>query len=62
MERGLLFDAFNGDFNFSNGVTGAEHLARRTASTPSSGFFHANNNTNRGFFAVGDGEYAYDGR
>lgn len=61
MERGLMFDAFNGDFNFSNGVTVQNTwLDERVYALL--GFFHANNNTNRGFFAIGDGEYAYDGR
>lgn len=61
LERGLMFDAFNGDFNFSNGVTLQQtFLEDRVYGLL--GFFHANNNTNRGFFAVGDGEYAYDGR
>lgn len=61
LERGLLFDAFNGDFNFSNGVTVQNtYLDDRVYGLV--GMFHANNNTNRGFYAVGDGEYAYDGR
>jgi len=61
MERGLLFDAFNGDFNFSNGIT-VQNTWLDDRVYALIGFFHANNNTNRGFFAVGDGEYAYDGR
>ncbi len=61
LERGLMFDAFNGDFNFSNGITlQRTYLDDRVYSLL--GFFHSNNNSNRGFYAVGDGEYAYDVR
>ncbi len=59
LERGLMFDAFNGDFNFSNGVTVSNTVLDERAYFLF-GFFHANNNSNRGFYAVGDGEYAYD--
>lgn len=61
LERGLMFDAFNGDFNFSNGIT-VQNTWLDDRLYALLGFFHANNNTNRGFFAVGDGEYAHDGR
>lgn len=61
LERGLMFDAFNGDFNFSNGVTVSNNWLDGRA-YGLLGFFHANNNSNRGFYAVGDGEYAYDAR
>jgi phosphate-selective porin OprO/OprP len=61
MERGMMFDAFNGDFNFSNGITMANNwLNDRVYGFL--GFFHSNNNSNRGFYALGDGEYAYDAR
>jgi len=61
MERGLMFDAFNGDFNFSNGVT-VQNTGFDDRVYGLFGFFHSNNNSNRSFYAVGDGEYAYDGR
>ncbi|MSU78372.1 MAG: hypothetical protein EXS16_09780 [Gemmataceae bacterium] len=61
LERGLLFDAFNGDFNFSNGIT-VQNTYWNDRIYTCLGFFHANNNSNRGFFSVGGGEYAYDGR
>lgn len=58
MERGLLFEAFNSDFNFSNGITLANnYLDNRVYSY--FGFFQ---NNNRNFSAIGDGEYAYDVR
>jgi phosphate-selective porin OprO/OprP len=58
LERPLLFDAFNGDFNFSNGVTVQQTwLDQRIYGYL--GFFQ---NNNRNFSAVGDGEYAYDAR
>ena len=60
MERGLMFDAFNGDFNFSNGITISNNYLNDRA-YGLLGFFHSNN-SNRGFYAVGDGEYAYDVR
>ncbi|MCS7046625.1 MAG: OprO/OprP family phosphate-selective porin [Gemmataceae bacterium] len=61
LERGLMFDAFNGDFNFSNGITIQRNFLDERAYALL-GFFHANNFTNRGFFGMGDGEYAYDVR
>lgn len=61
LERGLMFDAFNGDFNFSNGVTVQRTYFEDRAYTLF-GLFQANNNSNRGFYSVGDGEYAYDAR
>ncbi len=58
LERPLLFDAFNGDFNFSNGVTVQQTwLDQRVYGCL--GFFQ---NNNRNFSAIGDGEYAYDAR
>ena len=61
LERGLMFDAFNGDFNFSNGVT-VQNTILDERVYGLFGFFHSNNNSNRSFYAVGDGEYVYDGR
>lgn len=61
LERGLMFDAFNGDFNFSNGVT-VQNTWLDDRVYGLVGFFQANNNSNRGFYSVGDGEYVYDGR
>lgn len=61
MERGLMFDAFNGDFNFTNGILVQNTYFDQHAYS-CFGFYHSNNNTNRGFFSVGDGEYAYDAR
>ncbi len=58
MERGLLFDAFNGDFNFGSGVTiDRTYLNDRAYSWL--GFFQNNSRT---FTAIGDGDYAYDAR
>jgi phosphate-selective porin OprO/OprP len=58
MERGLLFDAFNGDFNFASGVTvDRTYLDGRAYSWL--GFFQ---NNSRSFSAVGDGNYVYDVR
>lgn len=61
MERGLMFDAFNGDFNFSNGMT-LQNSWMDDRLYMLLGWFHSNNFSNRGFYAVGDGDYAYDGR
>ncbi|MCE9531265.1 MAG: OprO/OprP family phosphate-selective porin [Planctomycetes bacterium] len=61
LERGHLFDAFNGDFNFSNGITVQRNYFDNRAYSLF-GFFQINNNSNRGFYSVGDGEFAYDGR
>lgn len=61
LERGLMFDAFNGDFNFSNGVT-VSNTALDGRVYALLGLFRSNNNSNRGFYAVGDGEYVYDVR
>jgi phosphate-selective porin OprO/OprP len=61
LERGLLFDAFNGDYNFSNGVTMQNSYFADRAYTLL-GFFQQNNTTNRAFANVGDGEYVYDAR
>lgn len=58
MERGLLFDAFNGDFNFSNGIT-VQNTYLDDRLYAYAGWFQ---NNLRNFSAVGDGEYAYDGR
>lgn len=58
MERGLLFDAFNGDFNFSSGVTvDRTYLNERFYTWL--GFFQNNSRT---FTSVGDGAYVYDVR
>jgi phosphate-selective porin OprO/OprP len=61
LERGLLFDAFNGSYNFSNGVTVSRTYLDDRAYTLF-GFFQQNNNNNRQFASVGDGDYVYDGR
>jgi len=61
MERGLMFDAFNGDFNFSNGIT-LQNSWCDDRVYALLGWFHSNNFSNRGFYAVGDGDYAYDAR
>jgi phosphate-selective porin OprO/OprP len=58
MERGLLFDAFNGDFNFGSGITLDRTYFDGRAYTWL-GFFENNSRT---FSAVGDGNYAYDAR
>jgi phosphate-selective porin OprO/OprP len=59
MERPANFDAFNNDFQFSNGFTLQNtYLSERAYWWV--GFFR--NNTNVGAFDVGDGDYAYDVR
>lgn len=61
MERGLMFDAFNGNYNFSQGVTVSRtYFDDRAYSL--FGVFMQNNSGARQFGAVGDGAYAYDGR
>lgn len=58
MERGPMFDAFNGDFNFASGVTvDRTYFGERAYSWL--GFFQ---NNSRGFSTLGDGTYAYDVR
>ncbi len=59
MERGLLFDAFNGNWNFSNGVTVARTYLNDRVYTLF-GFFQQNSFSNRQFATVGDGNYVYD--
>lgn len=61
MERGMMFDAFNGDFNFSNGIT-LQNTWLNDRVYALLGWFHSNNFSNRGFYAVSDGDYAYDAR
>lgn len=61
LERGLMFDAFNGNYNFSNGITTSRTYFDDRAYTLF-GFFQQNNNNNRQFASVGDGNYVYDGR
>lgn len=60
MERGLMFDAFNGDYNFSNGITVANSYFDDRAYSLIGWFMQ--NNGNRTFASVGDGEYVYDAR
>ena len=61
MERGLMFDAFNGNTNFSNGVTVSNtYLDGRAYAL--FGFFEQNSFSNKQFSTVGDGNYVYDGR
>ncbi|MFO0805718.1 MAG: porin [Gemmataceae bacterium] len=61
MERGAMFEAFNGNNNFSNGVTTSRnYLDGRAYSL--FGFFMQNNNNTRQISTVGDGAYVYDGR
>ncbi len=61
MERGLMFDAFNGNYNFSNGVTVARTFLDDRAYALF-GFFEQNSLSNRQFSTVGDGNYVYDVR
>lgn len=61
MERGLMFDAFNGNYNFSQGVTVSRTYFNDRAYTLF-GLFMQNNSAGRQFASVGDGAYAYDGR
>lgn len=61
MERGLMFEGFNSLYNFSNGITVFRTYFDERAYTLL-GFFEQNNNNNRAFSSVGDGNYAYDGR
>lgn len=61
MERGLMFDAFNGNYNFSQGVTVSRTYFNGRAYSMF-GLFMQNNSTGRLYSSVGDGAYAYDGR
>lgn len=61
MERGSLFEAFNGNYNFSNGIiTSRTYLHDRVYTL--FGFFMQNNNNSRQLSTVGDGDYVYDTR
>ncbi|MFO0826023.1 MAG: porin [Gemmataceae bacterium] len=61
MERGLMFEAFNSNWNFSNGMTLANNYFNGRAYTLF-GFFQQNSFSNRQFATVGDGNYVYDAR
>ncbi|MCE9563706.1 MAG: hypothetical protein K8U57_16820 [Planctomycetes bacterium] len=61
MERGLMFDAFNGNTNFSNGITIANNYLNGRAYSLF-GFFEQNSFDNRQFSTLGDGNYVYDAR
>ncbi|MBA4191237.1 MAG: hypothetical protein C0467_24920 [Planctomycetaceae bacterium] len=61
LERGLLFEAFNGNTNFSNGITVANNYLNGRAYSLF-GFFQQNSNSNRQFSTLGDGNYVYDAR
>lgn len=61
MERGLLFEGFNSSYNFSNGVTVANRYFNDRAYALF-GVFQQNNNNNRAFTSLGDGNYVYDAR
>jgi phosphate-selective porin OprO/OprP len=58
LERGLLFDAFNGDYNFASGIT-IDRTYFNDRAYSWLGFFE---NNSRNFSQVGDGNYAYDVR
>jgi len=61
LERGLMFEGFNGNYNFSNGITASRtYLDDRMYTL--FGLFMQNNNNGRQFATVGDGLYAYDMR
>ncbi len=61
MERGVMYDAYNGNYNFSQGVTVSRTYLNDRAYTLF-GVFMQNNSTGRLYSSVGDGAYAYDGR
>ncbi len=61
MERGLLFEVFNGNTNFSNGITIANNYLNDRAYSLF-GFFQQNSFDNRQFSTLGDGNYVYDAR
>lgn len=61
MERGLMFDPFNGNYNFSQGVTVSRTYFNDRAYTLF-GLFMQNSSSGRSFSSVGDGGYVYDGR
>jgi len=61
MERGAMFEAFNGNNNFSNGITTSRtYLHDRAYSL--FGLFMQNNNNTRQLSTVGSGAYVYDAR
>ncbi|VTT96980.1 Phosphate-selective porin O and P OS=Desulfobacca acetoxidans (strain ATCC 700848 / DSM 11109 / ASRB2) GN=Desac_2826 PE=4 SV=1: Porin_O_P [Gemmataceae bacterium] len=61
LERGLMFEAFNGNTNFSNGITMSNLYLDGRAYTLF-GFFQQNSFSNRQFATLGDGNYVYDSR
>lgn len=60
LERPLIFDAFNNDFQFSDGFTLQNTLFEEKRAYYWVGFFR--NNSRTGAFSIGDGDYAYDAR
>jgi phosphate-selective porin OprO/OprP len=62
LERGLMFDAFNGDYNFSNGVTIQRNFLEGDRAYAMVGYFQQNSGNNRNFASNGDGDHVYDGR
>ena len=62
MERGLMFDAFNGNYNFSNGMTASRTFLDDDRAYALVGFFEQNSSSNRQFSTVGNGNYVYDVR
>lgn len=61
LERGVMFEAFNGNNNFSNGITTSRTYLNDRVYTLF-GLFMQNNNNTRQLSTVGDGNYVYDGR
>ena len=61
MERGVMFEAFNGNYNFSQGITVSRTYLNDRVYTLF-GVFMQNNSNGRLYSSVGDGTYAYDGR
>lgn len=61
MERGLMFEVFNGNYNFSNGITVSRTFLDDRAYALI-GVFEQNTSSNRQFSTVGDGNYVYDVR
>ena len=61
MERGSVFEAFNSNYNFSNGVTTSRTYLNDRVYTLF-GLFMQNNNFARQFSTTGNGDYVYDGR
>jgi phosphate-selective porin OprO/OprP len=67
IERPLIFDAFNGDYQWSLGITAARNWLPDDRAYTWVGVFRANNTTQDstnfiGGFDTGDGDYVYDAR